>query len=39
MNRTLGSAKTLHRVSKSAMLKGLGEDDIRALNSSYIKDK
>lgn len=39
MNRTLGSAKTLNRVSKSAMLKGLGEDDIRALNSSYIKDK
>lgn len=39
MNKVFGTAKTLHRAAKSAAQKGLSEDDIRALNSSYIQDE
>lgn len=39
MNKVFGTAKTLHRAAKSAAEKGLSEDDIRALNSSYIQDE
>lgn len=39
MNMPFGTAKQLHKAARDAASKGLSEDDIRALNSSYIQDE